>query len=169
MEQQTEQTQEIKQLPELRFGMEYHSDGTIEEATVLPFGNSCLKEAQSSFQVHKVNNLVHYMEEVWRVLEMGGTVAIIAPYYASVKAHQDLDTRRMITELLWHNFNSAARKQMGIEKEMNCNFEIVSINYAMNEEWKSKSQDAITQALRYYWNVANDIVVILKKVELVAG
>ena len=108
-----------------------------------------------------------FMEEIWRCLIPGGTIHIIAPYYTSIRAHQDPTHCRSITELTFTYYNKVMVNAMKVGHYMaNCNFDSVSKTYMLNAEWESKAPDAQEWARKHYFNVVADIAFVLRKIDL---
>lgn len=112
----------------------------------------------------EIDGLNRFMEEVYRCLMPGGTIKIQAPFYTSVRAWQDPTHRRAITDLTFSYFSQEHMRQVGIEHySAKCDFEILSRTFILNNEWEFKSEEAKRFAMRHYWNVVDDIVVMLRK------
>ena len=108
-----------------------------------------------------------FMEEVWRCLIPGGIIQIVAPYYTSIRAHQDPTHCRSITELTFGYYNKKIVESMGVGHYMGkCNFESISKTYALYPEWEAKHPDAQEWARQHYYNVVADISFVLRKIEL---
>lgn len=106
-----------------------------------------------------------FMEELYRVLMMGGQATIVCPFYTSVRAHQDPTHCRYITDVTFDYYNKG-----GIGKvdhyAAKCNFEIVHRRYVLSKEYEGLGDEARTWALRHQWNVVDDIQFTLRKIAL---
>ena len=111
------------------------------------------------------DHLYHVMDEIHRILKMGGTATFIVPYYTSMRAFQDPTHQRFIGEASFLYFSKKWRKMNKLEHyPVKCDFEVVNMNHAISEEFNGRAQEAIQYAAMHNWNVVNDIVVTLKKI-----
>lgn len=108
--------------------------------------------------------LVKFMEEVYRCLMVGGLINIVAPYYTSIRAWQDPTHTRAITDVTFLYFCKDFKNSAGVDHYVGeCNFELVSKKYYLNPEWESRSDEARNWAMKHYFNVIDDIEVVLRK------
>jgi SAM-dependent methyltransferase len=128
-----------------------------------PWESGSVAEIFCSHYVEHTADLIAFMDECWRVLKPGGTLTIIAPYYASMRSWQDPTHRRAISEATFLYFNKdwrAANKleHYGIESDFD-----FAYGYAMTPEWANREESARAFAIRHYINVVDDIHVTLTK------
>ena len=113
------------------------------------------------------DGLFHFMDECYRILKKGGKMTIICPYYTSHRAWGDATHTRAINEMSFLYFNEEWRNQKFNDVKhypIHCNFIMENVNFNINPQWQGKSQEALQYALQHNWNVADDIIVTLKKV-----
>ena len=109
--------------------------------------------------------LFKFMEELYRIMMMGGLVTIVAPYYTSIRAWQDPTHTRAITDLTFDYFSKG--KIGGVDHYVpKCNFEVVHRRYVLNKELEALGDEARAWALRHNYNVVDDIQFTLRKVQL---
>lgn len=112
---------------------------------------------------YSVDGLTVFMEEAYRCLMPYGTIRLVVPYYTSVRAWQDPTHCRVITERTFDYYNKEKSKLLGVEHYMGeCNFEKLSQRLIVNPEFESKSEEAKAWAMRHYWNVIDDMEVVLR-------
>lgn len=128
-----------------------------------PFDDNSIEEARCSHYVEHTKDLFKFLGEVYRILEPGGKILIIAPYYSSIRAWQDPTHTRAISE---HTFLYCNRSWMEANKlthyPISCNFD-AAFEFDISQEWANRSKEAISFALKHYLNVAQNINVTLTK------
>lgn len=111
--------------------------------------------------------MIKFMEEVWRCLEVGGTIHITAPYYTSMRAWQDPTHTRAITDVTFTYFNKTMVEAMQMDHYSGkCNFAQLSKKYYLMPEFESLADEARMYATQHYFNVVADIGFVLRKVDL---
>jgi SAM-dependent methyltransferase len=120
-----------------------------------------------SHYVEHTSDLIRFMDEVYRILKPKGTIEIIAPYYTSMRCWQDPTHKRAISEATFLYFNKNWRDvnrldHYGIKSDFDFTY-----GYDITEELKNRSQEYKDFAIKHYWNVVNDIHLILTKRELI--
>jgi hypothetical protein len=128
-----------------------------------PFPTSAVEEVYCAGFLHRAQDLLAFMEELWRVLVLGGKATLIFPYYTSIRAWQDPLTRRSLTETTFLFFNKEWRQQNKVAHyPIQANFKF-DYGYSIYPEWVSRSQEARDFAIRHYHNVVSDLQVTLEK------
>lgn len=141
-----------------------------------PFADNSVYEMRSSHFVehipHDLHNgnrkdgLIQFMEEAFRVLMPHGTFQIIAPYYTSIRAWQDPTHVRAITDITWTYFNKEHMELMGLNHYTgDANFETISRQHILDEEYIHRSEEARQWAMRHNWNVVKDLAVVLRAIK----
>lgn len=111
------------------------------------------------------DGMFHFFDELYRILKPGALAKFVIPYYANVRAFQDPTHHRFISETSFLYFSKAWRKNNHLEHyPVSCNFNIETIDHAVTDELKGKSQEATMYAFTHYWNIVNDIRVTIKKI-----
>ena len=59
------------------------------ETDKLPFESNSIEEIYTHSTLEHIKNLIHVMNEMWRVLEWGGKLTIIVPHQDCTAAYQD--------------------------------------------------------------------------------
>lgn len=133
-------------------------DSLIKDSSVL--------EIYSSHFIEHVEDLVNFMSEVHRVLVPGGLATFYAPYYSSIRAWQDPTHRREISE---NTFLYFSKKWMELNKlthyNINVDFDTMSTKFLYGQEWRTKSDEAKEWARRHYFNVVDDIEIVMKAIK----
>jgi hypothetical protein len=138
-----------------------------------PIPDNCVDEVTISHFVEHVQKLEPFMDELWRIVKspwvnkegekMTSKVTIICPYYSSMRAMQDPQHIRPISEATFLYYNEDWRKvnkldHYGIRADFN-----FSYGYQFVPEWVSRSQETRDFAVKHYNNVITDIYVTLVK------
>ncbi len=106
-----------------------------------------------------------FMDEAWRVLGVGGKAAFITPYWASMRAIQDVSHEwPPVCEAFYAYLNEAWRIINGLTHyDVSCNFDAAGI-HGLSPEFQSKSQETIAFSVQHYINIANDLFITLTKI-----
>lgn len=119
----------------------------------------------SHFFEHIPQNLrFQFMDECYRLLVPGGKMAIICPYYSSVRAVQD-PTHQWppIAEWTFLYFNKGWREQNKLDHyPVKCDFDF-TYGYAFYPQWAGRSEEQRQFAIQHHINVVSDIHVELTK------
>lgn len=120
-------------------------------------------EVFCSHYIEHTSDMIKFMEELYRILKPGGTAKIIAPYYTSVRAMQDPTHKQFISAERFLYFNKNWRELNRLNHYLiTCDFDF-TYGYDWNVNWVNRSPESRQFALNHYWNVVNDIHVILTK------
>lgn len=130
-----------------------------------PFENNTVFEANCSHYIEHVKDLEMFMKELYRIMCPLGIVAIAGPYYTSIRASQDYTHVRSLNEMTMKYFDQEWLKTASLDKIYTHGVDFESINtiFIYTNEWASKSEEAKMWALKHYWNVAEDIIYVLRK------
>jgi SAM-dependent methyltransferase len=113
--------------------------------------------------VEHVQDLVRFMEELWRVCKPGAKVDISHPYAFNVRGWQDPTHVRAITEVTWFYFDKVWR---GNRPEFgDTDFELVELDAIPEENWKETAKEfpeEFERAARNQLNVVADLRVQLR-------
>lgn len=114
----------------------------------------------------RTDGLVQFMDEVYRCLMPQGTITIICPYYTSIRAWQDPTHCRVINEVTWRYFSKEGRKGAGVDHYVgNAVFEILTQQFILDDAWIHRAEEARVWAMRHYWNVVQDLQVMLRAIK----
>ena len=124
-----------------------------------------VEEVFCSHYVEHTPDLVKFMNELHRIMKVGGKATIIAPYYACMRAWQDPTHKRAICENTFFYFNKGWRvankiHHIGIDENVDFDF---TYGYTFSPEWAMRSEEAKAFAVKNYINVVWDIQVVLTK------
>ena len=127
-----------------------------------PFEDNSVSEVYCSHFFEHLNGSerIKFMEELYRVLKVGGKAMVISPYYSSMRAHQDpthqwpgvCDATMLYFNRSWREANKLSH-YLG-NNEVDFDF---AIYYQLDPTWASRAEDARNFAIRHYMNVVNDI------------
>lgn len=149
-------------------GVDYVLD--LEQFPWTPFEDNSVEEVYCSHYVEHTNDLITFMDEIWRICVDGAKVTLIAPYYTSIRAWQDPTHKRVISEATWLYFTNQWRQDPGNAPTVGhypirSNFEIKNMIVYFNQPWDKKSEEARQFAQQHYWNVVSDILVELRAIK----
>ncbi len=126
---------------------------------VLPFKSDSIAVVYSIHSVEHMHDLIHFMEELYRICQPGACVYIKTPYYTSRKAFIDPTHVRFMTEESFEYFKSP--NYYGLKT----NFRTVSIYYNMRKPFKFFPRYLQKRCRRYLWNTCEEMMVILEAVK----
>jgi len=125
----------------------------------LPFREGSVAAAFSIHSIEHMRDLITFMEELYRVCAPGAKVYIKTPYYASRKAFVDPTHVRFMTEESFEYFK--AQNYYGLKT----NFRTVSIRFPMRKPFKYLPSYFQKRCRRYFWNVCEEMLVVLEAVK----
>ena len=108
-----------------------------------------------------------FFNEVYRVMKPNAIAKFVAPYYTSIRAWQDPTHQRAISEATFLYLTKQWRdipQNDVAHYPIKCNFDIQISPVGLYPDWEGRPQEAVQYALAHYWNVALDIMAILKKI-----
>ena len=133
-------------------------------------------EDNSVDEVHAIHFFEHvpaklrprFMDELYRVMTVGGVASFITPAYNSERAYQDYTHEwPPIVPNSYQYFNKRWREleHMGHgDYDMKCNFEC-QLGANVHPEWQARTLEAQQFACEHYWNVSTDVLANLTKLE----
>ena len=135
-----------------------------------PWADQSVEEVWCSHYIeHQPRELfVRFVDELWRVLEIGGIATIVHPNLKSVRAFQDPTHLDFIPAERWAYCVKQWRIENGLDRAPypTCNFEIVEFgHYGVHPEFAARGEQAQAFAGAHYWDAVGDITVTLRKLE----
>jgi len=128
-----------------------------------PIESESAEDIICSHYVEHTTDLMKFMNEVYRILKPGGKIKIIAPYYTSMRCWQDPTHKRAISDATFLYYNKNWREVNKLDHyPITCDFDY-TYGYDMDPMWASKHDEARNFAISHYWNIVNDIHVVLTK------
>ena len=124
-----------------------------------PSSKVVIAAAYSIHSIEHVRDLITFMVDLYRVCMPGAHVYIKTPYYASRKAFIDPTHVRFMTEESFEYFKSP--NYYGL----NTNFRTVMIEFGMRKPFKYLPAYFQKRCRRYFWNVCEEMTVILEAVK----
>ena len=128
-----------------------------------PLENDSVDEILVSHYIEHTKDLIKFVDEMHRIMKKGAKATIVAPNYANMRAIQDPTHLRSICEATFLYFNEGWRKANKLEHYSIASDFDFTYGYSVSPEWTTRSEEARVFAMRHYWNVINDIHVILTK------
>ena len=128
-----------------------------------PVEAESVEEINCSHYIEHTNDLIQFMEEIYRILKPEGKATIVAPYYSSIRAWQDPTHKHAISEWSFLYYNKKWREDNKIDHYgIKCDFDF-SYGFVYNAPWNMKSEEARAFAQIHYINVIADVQVLLTK------
>lgn len=128
-----------------------------------PFEDSSVDAIYCTHFIEHTPDLISFVNELYRIMKIGATAEIIAPYYSSIRAWQDPTHLRAISEKTFNYFNKKMRLIHRLDHyPLIADFDCVC-SYILSSEWADKPESERNFAIRHYINVVNDIHAVLTK------
>jgi len=128
-----------------------------------PFEDNSVDEIFCSHYIEHTPDLISFANELYRILKVGATAEIIAPYYSSIRAWQDPTHLRAISENTFLYFNRDWRLINKLDHyPIVSDFDFES-SYVLDPAWRDKSDDELKFAIKHYINIVMDIRTVLTK------
>lgn len=130
-----------------------------------PFEDDSVDEGFTSHYVEHTPDLVAFMNEVYRILKPDAMIRIVHPHLRSDRAFQDPTHTRFIPEQTWYYFARDWREAQQLDHyPITTDFGIEQMFYSgFQGDWGSRSEESRRFALNHYWNIAQDLVIDLRK------
>ncbi len=133
-----------------------------------PFENDSVAEVHCSHFFEHTMGLQRpaFMDELYRVLEPKAKATFIIPYARSMRSIQDFTHQwPPVAEESFLYFNKGWREANKLTHglyEMTCDFDY-GFGHNIDNAWMMRNEEARAFAMKHYWSVAADIVVVLTK------
>jgi len=164
--------------PERTKNFDYDTYG-YKQANLLefpwPFEDNSIAAAYSSHFVEHIPHQVPgsdpwidgwwlFFQELYRVMEDGGIVEIIHPFSRNDRAFWDPTHTRYIHFQTWFYLQMAQRKVLGVNHYApEVDFEVMNIQTIHEPTYLQGKNDQVVDFVRqFYWNVTDDLFVVLK-------
>ena len=133
-----------------------------------PFEDNSVDEIMCSHYIEHTENLIKFMEEIYRILKVNSNLHIAAPYYSSIRCWQDPTHVRAISEKTFSYFNRDWRIKFNLNHyPIKANFDFIHtliINPDIQKEWDLKTEEKTQYMIKHYINIVDDIHVKLTKI-----
>lgn len=132
-----------------------------------PFADNSVDAVHMQHYLEHVRDIPPFINELYRVMRVGAVCKITAPYYSSIRAWQDPDHVRVISEATPFYFNKGWREINKLEHyPITADFDFESvwgISHNWGKVWPDLSEEEKEFAVKHYLNVVDDIVITLVK------
>ena len=125
----------------------------------LPFKTDCIETVFLRHVIEHVDDLIHFMEELYRICQKDAKVNIEAPYYSSRGAFRDPTHRHFISEDTFQYF------EYPVDYGTKTNFKIESIRYGYRKPFRYLPEYIRKRFRRYFLNVVDNLYVTLRAVK----
>jgi len=113
--------------------------------------------------IESKDGFINFMNELYRIMELGGKAIITCPHYMSIRAFGDPTHERYIGDFSFLYLNKEWRDNNKLSHyNLTCDFDM-KVSYHINNELTLKSQEIREKAFREDWNAVNDIIVEMTK------
>jgi len=136
--------------------------------SILPEGLKAIEaetveEIQGEEVVEKIQDLVSFIEDCYRVLVKEGKMTLSSPYYASARAWASPLAIRGVSEMTL-NFASKDWREANkwTEKFVKANFEVAG-SFAVEESVSHRAEEVRQFWMNKYLNVAQAVILVLTK------
>lgn len=134
-----------------------------------PFKDESVDEVRVSHYLEHTTDIMAFMNELYRIMKVGSIAEIIGPYYTSIRCWQDPTHVRALSEGTSLYWSKKWREREGLSHyPLKCDFYVTYI-HIINEGWSSiwpyMDQVSRDYAVRNYWNVVDDIIYRIYKVD----
>jgi hypothetical protein len=150
-------------------GVDLHEAEGVEVVTDLrakwPWKANSVAEAQANYLVQYLtrSERVHFANELYRVLQPGGTAIIMVPHWASSRAYGDLLVEPpAISEMWFATLNKDWRNaQNSVDKSgYTCDFDH-TLGYGLHPAIIPRNQEYQQHAVTFWKEAAQDIIATL--------
>jgi SAM-dependent methyltransferase len=133
----------------------------------LPFDDNSVDEIICNHFIEHVDDLVKFMEELYRIMKPGSSGIITAPYWSHVNAWRDPTHKRGIGDQTIFFFNEGWRKAngktlYGIKADFDVGFRF-EIDPKFVSTWNDMSESERTHAYLHYTNVVLNVIFNISK------
>jgi SAM-dependent methyltransferase len=143
-----------------------------------PWGDNTVDEANCSHFLEHLTNLdgkyerVHFFNELYRVLKVGGKCALVIPHWCSTRYYGDPTHKEPFSEMgfyylskVWRDGNAPHTDAANVSWGYKCNFEAMW-GYSLRPDVASRPPDFQAFATANYKEACQDIMATLTKVEV---
>lgn len=124
-----------------------------------PFVDGSVDEIYCAHFIEHVDDLIKFMDELYRIMRVGATGVIIAPYWSHINAWRDPTHKRAIAD--WTMFFFSRDWRMSNQKDcydIKTNFGVTfNISFDDTAEIRNMTDEQRMFALTHYINVASHI------------
>jgi predicted SAM-dependent methyltransferase len=109
------------------------------------------------------DGFISFVNELYRILKVGGIATVIVPYYTSVRALGDPTHTRYVGDFSFLYLNKEWRDNNKLDHYgITCDFDMV-LSYHIDNDLTLKSQEIREEAFKKDWNAINDLSVKMTK------
>lgn len=134
-----------------------------------PFEDQSVDEVFSSHYFEHVDgpDRGKFMDELYRIMVPGGKAVFVTPFGWNNRALQDFTHK--FPPIIPESYLYFCKKWRDLQNlnhgfyNLKCDFEIVSAKFVINPEMTNKDPDYLTELIKHSINVADDLVVELKR------
>ena len=131
-----------------------------------PWGDASVEEVHCSHMIEHLSasERIHFVNELYRVLIVGGKATIIVPHWASNRAYGDLTHQWPPVSEMWFYYLDPKWREVNAphNDQYTCDFN-VTWGYLLHPEITVRSQEYQQHALQFWKEAAQDMVATFTK------
>jgi len=131
-----------------------------------PFENDSIEEINCSHFIEHLTapERIHFVNEAYRVMKMGGKMTIVVPHYASERAYGDLTHQWPPVVGFWFSYLDKLWRsvQAPHNTEYTCDFH-ATWGFSLHPQIQSRNQEYQMHALTFWREAAQDMIATLTK------
>jgi len=132
-----------------------------------PWKSGSVDEVRANYVLHQLTmpERIHFLNELHRVLKVGGTAAIFTPHWCASRAYCDPDAQwPPVAEAFYPWTNKAWRDQQNVVNDLfKCNFDH-TLGYGMHQHLMTRNHEYQSHAFTFWKEAAQDLIVTLTKI-----
>lgn len=132
---------------------------------VWPLPSGSVEEAFSGYLLNRIpgEKRTEWMQELWRVLSVGGKCTMIVPYWSSPRAIQDpCSAWPPLAEQSFLYWNKSFRETNKLPAVEGCDFDF-TYGYTLDPETSTRNDETRPFWIKHYMNAVSDLQVVLTK------
>lgn len=108
---------------------------------------------------------IDFVNELWRVLKIGGKATIVTPHWASCRAYGDLTHQWPPVSEMWYYYLSDEWRSVNAPHNTGykCNFDH-GVGWNLHASLTTRNQEHQMHAVQFYKEAAQDLIATLTKV-----
>jgi SAM-dependent methyltransferase len=142
-------------------------DKVVDLRKKWPWKTGTVDELNANYliQYFRPDDRIHFVNEAYRVLKVGGKLSVTVPHWCASKAWGDIASfYPPVAESWFMLLNKAYRDSLNfIPIQYQCNFDF-TLGYSLHPQIQSRNQEYIQDAITWKKEAAQDICATLTKI-----
>ena len=142
-----------------------HSDTLTDVKEILHTSSSFKEFKEKTLELsHQQDGMIKFMDEIYRILKVGGKAILTAPYVTHTRAYGDPTHTRYIHDMSFYYYNKEWRDTNKLDHYgIKSNFDM-KFSYYIDESLLLKSEEVRNELFTTHWNSIKDIIANLVKI-----